>query len=105
MRLFYCFITIIILSVSGLVYASPAPADTAKTAAVTDTIPGEIPDPFGWGDFTWLNGNDRRHTALLDSKYFTGEFLLDANYMYSNQHPIDNTNIGSTAIARANELE
>ncbi|HET7152228.1 MAG TPA: outer membrane beta-barrel protein [Candidatus Kapabacteria bacterium] len=102
--LFYC-ITLFILCISTTAYAAPAPPDTAKNAAVADTIPGEIPDPFGWGDFTWLNGNDRRHTALLDSKYFTGEFLLDANYMYSNQHPIDNTNIGSTAIARANELE
>jgi hypothetical protein len=105
MRLLYCFITIIILSSSGLVYAAPVPQDTTKAAAVTDTIPGATPDPFGWGDFTWLMGNDRRHTDLLDSKYFTGEFLLDANYMASNQHPIDHTNVGSTAIARENELE
>jgi hypothetical protein len=62
-------------------------------------------EPFAFGDFTWLNGNDRQHTALLDSKYFTGEFLLDANYTASNQHPIDHTVVGSTALARDNEFE
>ena len=63
------------------------------------------PDPFTWGDFTWINGNDRRHTALLDSKYVTGRVLLDANYTASNQHPVDNTVIGSTTLARNNEFE
>ena len=61
--------------------------------------------PFAWGDFTWLNGNDRRHTSLLDSKYFTGSVLLDMNYTYSFRHPIDNTVVGSTALARNNEFE
>ncbi len=68
----------------------------------TDTLPSE---PFAFGDFTWLNGNDRQHTALLDSKYFTGEFLLDMNYTASNKHPIDHTVVGSTALARDNEFE
>lgn len=62
-------------------------------------------EPFAFGDFTWLNGNDRRHSALLDTKYFTGSFLLDFNYTYSNHHPIDNTVVGSTALARNNEFE
>jgi hypothetical protein len=61
--------------------------------------------PFAFGDFTWLNGNDRRHTSLLDSKYFTGSFILDVNYTLSNHHPIDNTVVGSTALARNNEFE
>ena len=62
-------------------------------------------EPFAFGDFTWLNGNDRRHTQLLDSKYFTGSFMLDMNYTYSNHHPIDNTVVGSTALARNNEFQ
>lgn len=78
------------------------PATPADTTTVDTTHP---PDPFAFGDFTWLNGNDRQHTALLDSKYFTGEFLLDANYTASNQHPIDHTVIGSTTLARDNEFE
>lgn len=62
-------------------------------------------EPFAWGDFTWLNGNSRQHVALLQSEYFTGEFLLDANYTASNQHPIDHTVVGSTALARDNEFQ
>jgi len=62
-------------------------------------------EPYAWGDFTWLNGNDRRHTQLLDSKYFTGRFLLDINYTASNQHPIDQTVVGSTALARDNTFQ
>lgn len=71
--------------------------DTAHTATPSE--------PFAWGDFTWLNGNDRQHHALLDTKYFTGEFLLDVNYTASDRHPIDHTVIGSTALARDNEFE
>ena len=69
-------------------------------------VPAEpATEPFTWADFTWLNGNDRRHTQPLDSKYFTGEFLLDANYTASGNHPIDHTVVGSTALARDNEFE
>src|ERR1035437_4069692 len=68
---------------AGLVAAAPV-ADTAKA-------PEPASDPFSYGDFTWINGNDRRHSALLDSKYVTGRFLLDANYTASNRHPIDHT--------------
>jgi len=78
---------------------TPAAPDTAS---VDTTVPAE---PFAFGDFTWLLGNDRQHTSLLDSKYFTGEFLLDVNYTASNQHPIDHTVIGSTTLARDNEAE
>jgi hypothetical protein len=78
-------------------------SDTATVAG--DTISAPASEPFAWGDFTWLNGNDRRHTALLDSKYFTGEFLLDANYTASNHSPTDHTVVGSTALAKDNEFQ
>ena len=61
-------------------------------------------EPFAFGDFTWLNGNNRQHKALLDSPYFTGSFLLDVNYTSSVNHPIDNTVVGSTALSRNNEV-
>jgi hypothetical protein len=86
---------------SSIAKASPTPS-SPDTAKVDTTAPA---DPFAYGDFTWLNGNDRQHTSLLDSKYFTGEFLLDANYTASNQHPIDHTVTGSTTLARDNEFE
>jgi hypothetical protein len=62
-------------------------------------------EPFAWGDFTWLNGNNRQQSALLDSKYFTGTFVTDVNYNYSFNNPIDHTNVGSTATFRENEFD
>ncbi len=62
-------------------------------------------DPFSQYDLTWMNGNDRRHESLLSSKYFTGSVFIDVNYTASDHHPIDNTVVGSTALARNNEIE
>lgn len=61
-------------------------------------------EPFAWGDFTWVQGNNRQHKALLDSKYFTGGVTMDMNYNYSFHRPIDHTNSGSTATFRSNEF-
>ena len=62
-------------------------------------------DPFSFADFTWLNGNSRQSTSVLDSKYFTGEFSLDTNYIYDFNHPKDHTLDGSTNAGRTNELQ
>ena len=70
----------------------------------TDTAITTASEPFAWGDFTWMNGTDRQKSALLDSKYFTGTFTADVNYTQSNHHPIDNTVVGSTALARDREF-
>ena len=86
---------------------APAPASAAMAAATADGDgkPEEkASEPFAFGDFTWLNGNNRQHQALLDSPVFTGSFLLDVNYTSSLNHPIDNTVVGSTALARNNEF-
>jgi hypothetical protein len=32
--------------------------------------PEPASEPFAFGDFTWLNGNNRQKQALLDTKYF-----------------------------------
>ncbi|MBS1772936.1 MAG: porin [Bacteroidetes bacterium] len=61
--------------------------------------------PFEGQDQTWQNGSDRRTESVLQSKYFTGSFLFDGNYNYSFNNPIDNTVVGSTAMARHNEME
>ena len=50
---------------------TPAPPPAPKPA---DTTHKPKPAPFAFGDFTWLNGNSRQATSVLDSKYFTGEF-------------------------------
>src|SRR5688572_9953998 len=61
--------------------------------------------PFDGMDMTWQNGNDRRNSNPLHTKYFTGSVMLDANYTYSFNNPIDTTVVGSTALARNNEMQ
>lgn len=62
--------------------------------------------PFGDIDASWQNGNDRRtEPSPLQSKYFTGIVMVDVNYTHSFNNPIDNTVVGSTALARNNEVE
>jgi len=61
--------------------------------------------PFEGQDQTWQNGSDRRTETVLQSKYFTGSFIFDGNYNYSFNNPNDNTIVGSTAVARHNEME
>lgn len=78
--------------------------DSTTNQSKKDTVVAKS-EPFAFGDFTWLNGNDRRHKALLDTKYFTGRFLLDFNYTASNHNPVDHTVVGSTALARDHEFE
>jgi hypothetical protein len=63
-----------------------------------------VSEPVAFGDFTWLQGSDRRHSALLQTKYFTGTVLFDINYTASGTHPNDNTVVGSTSLARNNEV-
>src|ERR1700750_326385 len=62
--------------------------------------------PFAFGDFSWLNGTSRKTSPpLIDSKYFTSDITFDLNYTHSYNHPLDNTVVGSTALARDNELQ
>lgn len=61
--------------------------------------------PFEGMDFTWQNGSDRRNKTTLQGKYFTPTVMLDGNCTYSFADPIDNTVVGSTALARNNEMQ
>jgi Putative beta-barrel porin-2, OmpL-like. bbp2 len=61
--------------------------------------------PFDGLDQTWYNGNDRRDSSVLQSKYVTWSIMVDANANYSFANPIDHTVVGSTALARTNEME
>lgn len=72
--------------------------------AATDTVPKEK-IPFEGMDLTWQNGSDRRTNPVLQTKYFTGSVIVDANYTHSFNNPNDNTVVGSTALARNNEME
>lgn len=69
------------------------------------TSSGQTKQPFQGIDATWQNGSDRRDSAIITTPFFTPSVLLDINYSYSFNNPIDNTVIGSTALARDNEVE
>ena len=57
-------------------------------------------------DATWQNGSDRRDSSVFHNMpYFLPSILIDVNYTYSFNNPIDNTVIGSTALARHNEIQ
>ncbi len=63
-------------------------------------------EPFEDIDATWQNGNDRRDSSVFKNmKYFSPSILMDVNYTYSFNRPNDNTVIGSTALARDNEIQ
>jgi hypothetical protein len=83
---------------------APPPAPPPAEAPASPPAEEKASDPFAFGDFTWLNGSNRQHKALLDSPMFTGSVLLDVNYTASANTPIDNTVVGSTSLSRNNEL-
>ncbi|MES2799970.1 MAG: outer membrane beta-barrel protein [Bacteroidota bacterium] len=63
-------------------------------------------EPLEGMDFTWANGSDRRTENIwTNNPYFAPSLLIDVNYNYSFNNPIDNTVVGSTAIARHNEIQ
>ena len=70
-------------------------ADAAPTASA----------PFAFGDFSWLNGNSRQKSSVLDSKYFTGEFRADISYIYDFNQPGDHTLVGTSESGRTSEVQ
>lgn len=65
--------------------------------------------PFDGIDQGWQNGSDRRDSSVFQSskfsKYFLPSILFDIAYTHSFNNPIDNTVVGSTALARDNEIQ
>ena len=81
-----------------------AAGDTARPSAPpADTAPAKA--PFAFADFTWVQGNPRQNVAVLDSKYFTGEFRLDASYIGDFNHPSDHTLVGTSESGRTGEVQ
>jgi hypothetical protein len=63
-------------------------------------------EPFQNIDQTWQNGNDRRDSSIFNKmKYFIPSILIDISYTHSFNNPNDNTVVGSTALARNNEIQ
>jgi hypothetical protein len=78
-------------------YADPpspdpqAAASPQAPAAPAAPPPVDLDTPFAFADFTWMLSVPRNHDAVLDGKYFSGEFRVDTNYMYDYNHPGDHT--------------
>lgn len=90
------FLYIILLTLwAGLSMAQSANKSNTDSAGANNDI-----------DLTWANGSDRRTDNIWkSSKYFTPSVMLDINYTHSFNNPIDNTVVGSTALARNNEVQ
>ena len=83
--------------------APPVAPPGAEPAAAPKAAPA--PEPFAFADFSWLNGNCRQNESILDTKYFTGEFRADMNYVYDFNHPQDHTIVGSCETGRTDEVQ
>ncbi len=93
--------TLLLLACTSIRGASQG---VSTPAPVVDSTK-KLPEPFAFADFTWLNGTTRQKNALLETKYFTGEFRADVNYVFSFNHPSDHTLSGSSELGRTNEIQ
>lgn len=102
-----------LMAVAGLMLTQKAvaqqtPADTETSSAEKPRKEVRIPKsqvPFEGLDQSWYNGSDRRDSAVLSTKYVTWSVMVDANVNHSFNEPIDHTVVGSTAMARTDEVE
>ena len=78
--------------------------DTASAASHAGHKPPKA-EPFAFADFTWLTGNSREKSPLLDTKYFTGEFRADINYIGDFDNPKDHTLDGAAEAGRTGEVQ
>jgi len=91
-----------LLALPGLPAAAAEPAASPAEETSTES---PAPEPFSFADFTWLNGNSRQKDFPLKTKYFTGQFIADVNYVYDFAGPADHTLVGSTNTGRTSEIQ
>ncbi len=85
--------------------ATPAPSLPATSGAAAAPKPLDVTEPpFGFGDFTWLNGSNRQPESLLKLGPVTVGMIVDAYYLFQFARPIDHTAFPSTTAPRYNEL-
>jgi len=78
-----------------------ASGGTSSAASAAPTKP----DPFSEDDWTWLVGNGRTTSAIMDTKYFTPEVLMDVGYAHDFANPTDHTIVGSGITNRSDEFQ
>jgi Putative beta-barrel porin-2, OmpL-like. bbp2 len=93
------------LRVYALAWALGGAASTALAQQPDTTKKPAPPTPFGFADFTWVNGNGRAHSSPLDTKYFTPEIRVDVNYVSDFNRPKDHTIDGSSEVGRSSEIQ
>lgn len=101
------FISFLFLFMQSNAEAKMGSFKTSNTNKTTENKQDSIAErqAFEGLDLTWANGSDRRTENIFPNlKYFTPSLLLDINYTHSGNNPIDNTVVGSTALARNNEM-
>ncbi len=89
------------LSNDRVAAVGPQATENGKSGAAK---PGKA-EPFGFTDFTWLNGNARTKESPMDTKFFTPEIRADVDYNYSFNHPKDDTIGGSSEVFRHGEVQ
>lgn len=85
--------------------AAPAAPPAAPAAPAEPPAPPKKPEPFAFGDFSWMPGNYGAAKRPLATDHFTGEVRVDAAYHHSFANPIDNTIGGSSEVFRHGELQ
>jgi hypothetical protein len=89
----------------ALLKAQPSTSPNDSSILNRSTVSLQQGEPFEGIDMTWQNGSDRRSHQWTASPFFTPSILLDVNYTHSFNNPNDNTVVGSTALARNNEVQ
>jgi hypothetical protein len=95
--------TIALLALATLTLTQQAKSQSAAKDTAKHVIQDQ--NPFDNMDQTWVNGNDRRDSSIFHIPFFNPEIFVDANATYSFTNPNDHTVVGSTALARNNEME
>src|SRR3984957_18439723 len=109
------------LSAGKKASAETPTAPTGIVAAVKEAINKVVPDALQAPDpapeddkvtpladvgyIGWGNGTSRETAPIFDTKFFTPEVRLDANYLYDSNHPKDHTIDGSTEEFRSGEFQ
>ena len=84
---------------------------TGAAESYTDVLETPSTTKIPWDGYAtqWQNGSDRRDSSVFQgtsfSKYFMPQILFDIAYTHAANNPNDNTVVGSTALARDNEVQ
>src|SRR5580692_11163225 len=97
--------TITLLGLATLAFTQQANSQTVAEDTTSKKHILQDQNPFDNMDQSWVNGNDRRDSSVFHIPYFTPEIFVDCNVTASSNNPIDHTVVGSTTLARDNEMD